>query len=126
VVLEAAAVPAGVELRVVDHGPGVPADQRDRLFEPFQRLGDTGGTGVGLGLAVAHGFVAAMGGTIAADETPGGGLTMRLVLPVPAAPLAASAQDPSSSTSPTSTASPAEGVASADSTAPTGSTTVVP
>ena len=71
-----------VRLRIVDHGPGVPADQRERLFEPFQRLGDTSGTGVGLGLAVAHGFVAAMGGTITPSETPGGGLTMELALPV--------------------------------------------
>jgi two-component system sensor histidine kinase KdpD len=69
--------PTGVELRVIDHGPGVPAARREQLFEPFQRLGDTGGDGVGLGLAVAHGFVAAMGGAIEADETPGGGLTMR-------------------------------------------------
>jgi two-component system sensor histidine kinase KdpD len=71
-----------VELLVRDHGPGIPAEDRGRLFEPFQRLGDQGGTGVGLGLAVAHGFVHAMGGTIDAEETPGGGLTMRLALPI--------------------------------------------
>ncbi|WP_426571523.1 DUF4118 domain-containing protein [Aquihabitans sp. McL0605] len=71
----------GVELSVADHGPGVPEAQRHRLFEPFQRLGDTGGSGVGLGLAVAHGFISAMDGTIAADDTPGGGLTVRIVLP---------------------------------------------
>jgi len=71
-----------VRLRVVDHGPGVPTDQHERLFEPFQRLGDTTGSGVGLGLAVAHGFVAAMGGTIRPSETPGGGLTMEISLPV--------------------------------------------
>jgi two-component system sensor histidine kinase KdpD len=69
-----------VTLSVIDHGPGVPADQRARLFEPFQRLGDTGGGGVGLGLAVAHGFVAAMGGRIDPVDTPGGGLTMRIAL----------------------------------------------
>ena len=81
--VECVAAPAGetVELRIIDHGPGVPADERARLFEPFQRLGDTGGTGVGLGLAVAHGFLTAMGGSIAADETPGGGLTMVIALP---------------------------------------------
>lgn len=86
--LEAAAAGEGdrVELRVIDHGPGVEPAQRDRLFEPFQRLGDTGGSGVGLGLAVAHGFLAAMGGTIEAVETPGGGLTMAIALP--AAPAA--------------------------------------
>jgi len=72
-----------VELRVVDHGPGVPADDRERMFEPFQRLGDqSAGTGVGLGLAVARGFVEAIGGELGADETPGGGLTMVVSLPL--------------------------------------------
>lgn len=85
--LRAEARPPRVELSVVDHGRGVPATERDRLFEPFQRLGDSGGTGVGLGLAVAHGFVSAMGGTIVPDDTPGGGLTMRIALPAaPAVP----------------------------------------
>ncbi len=70
------------ELDVVDHGPGIPPEDHERLFEPFQRLGDTGGTGVGLGLAVAHGFVTAMGGTITPLPTPGGGLTMRIALPL--------------------------------------------
>jgi two-component system sensor histidine kinase KdpD len=70
-----------VHLTITDHGPGVAADQHEQLFEPFQRLGDTGGSGVGLGLAVAHGFVNAMGGSIRAEDTPGGGLTLRLTLP---------------------------------------------
>jgi two-component system sensor histidine kinase KdpD len=66
-----------VELRVVDRGPGIPSDQRDRVFEPFQRLGDRPtGDGVGLGLAVARGFVDAMGGQISIEDTPGGGLTV--------------------------------------------------
>ncbi|HSL10323.1 MAG TPA: DUF4118 domain-containing protein [Actinomycetota bacterium] len=66
-----------VELRVVDRGPGVPPGERDRMFLPFQRLGDRPGTnGVGLGLAVARGFVEAMGGRVAIEDTPGGGLTM--------------------------------------------------
>jgi two-component system sensor histidine kinase KdpD len=73
-----------VELRVVDHGPGVPPGDRDRLFEPFQRLGDAGGGGVGLGLAVARGFLDAMHGQIIPEDTPGGGLTMRIHLPVAA------------------------------------------
>ena len=63
-------------IRVVDTGPGVPSAQRDRLFEPFQRLGDVPrGEGVGLGLAVARGLTEAMDGTLTAEDTPGGGLT---------------------------------------------------
>jgi two-component system, OmpR family, sensor histidine kinase KdpD len=69
-----------VRLRVVDHGPGVPAPDRGRIFEPFQRQGDVG-TGVGLGLAVARGLTEAQGGTLEAGETPGGGLTMVIELP---------------------------------------------
>ncbi|MFF5444251.1 ATP-binding protein [Streptomyces sp. NPDC012888] len=66
-----------VELRVVDRGPGVPDEAKERIFEPFQRHGDAPrGTGVGLGLAVARGFTEAVGGTLAAEDTPGGGLTM--------------------------------------------------
>ncbi|MEV0410712.1 sensor histidine kinase KdpD [Streptomyces sp. NPDC050448] len=71
-----------VELRVVDRGPGVPDEAKDRIFEPFQRHGDAPrGAGVGLGLAVARGFTEAVGGTLTAEDTPGGGLTMVLSLP---------------------------------------------
>ncbi|MFB0626795.1 DUF4118 domain-containing protein [Streptomyces sp. AB3(2024)] len=70
-----------VELRVVDRGPGVPDEAKDRIFAPFQRYGDAPrGTGVGLGLAVARGFAEAMDGTLTAEDTPGGGLTMVLTL----------------------------------------------
>jgi two-component system sensor histidine kinase KdpD len=69
-------------LRVVDHGPGVAEDQRDKIFDPFQRLGDNSSGGVGLGLAVAKGFMTAMGGELSIDETPGGGLTVTLSLPL--------------------------------------------
>ena len=66
-----------VQLRVIDAGPGIPAERRDEVFVPFQRLGDVDNTtGVGLGLALAKGFVEAMGGTLEAEDTPGGGLTM--------------------------------------------------
>ena len=69
-----------VELRVIDRGPGVPLEERDRMFQPFQRLGDAGSPdGVGLGLAVARGFVEAMGGDLLIEDTPGGGLTMVMV-----------------------------------------------
>ncbi len=68
-----------VVLDVVDHGTGVPAGLKERIFEPFARL-DERSPGVGLGLAVAKGFAEAMGGTIVAVDTPGGGLTVRVTL----------------------------------------------
>ena len=72
-----------VDLRVIDRGPGVAPGLREVMFLPFQRLGDQpNGNGVGLGLAVAHGFLDAMGGSLVAEDTPGGGLTMVLSLPV--------------------------------------------
>jgi two-component system sensor histidine kinase KdpD len=70
-----------VLLEVVDHGPGVPDEQKERIFEPFARVGDRH-PGVGLGLAVAKGFAEAMGGRIMAADTAGGGLTVRIALPV--------------------------------------------
>ncbi len=74
-----------VELRVIDCGPGVAEADRDRMFVPFQRLGDTdAATGVGLGLAVSRGLTEAMGGTLEPGQTPGGGLTMTISLPVAA------------------------------------------
>ncbi|MFJ3788136.1 ATP-binding protein [Kitasatospora sp. NPDC090091] len=74
--------PARVELRIVDRGPGVPEEAKERIFAPFQRYGDAPrGAGVGLGLAVARGFVEAMDGTVSAEDTPGGGLTMVVTLP---------------------------------------------
>jgi two-component system sensor histidine kinase KdpD len=79
--VEAREVGARVDLLVVDRGPGVPEDDRERVFAPFQRLGDTGSTGVGLGLAVARGFVEAVGGQLTLEETPGGGLTVVVTLP---------------------------------------------
>ncbi|MEN8652455.1 ATP-binding protein [Streptomyces sp. 21So2-11] len=77
----ASALGARVELRVTDRGPGVPDDGKERIFEAFQRYGDAPrGSGVGLGLAVARGFVESMGGTLTAEDTPGGGMTMVLTL----------------------------------------------
>ena len=80
-----------VELRVIDRGPGIPADDRARVFAPFQRRDDHGvsdGTGVGLGLAIARGFVEAMHGTVTLDDTPGGGLTATVGLPIASTRLA--------------------------------------
>ncbi|MFF4805261.1 ATP-binding protein [Streptomyces sp. NPDC001351] len=82
VLVTASTLAGRVELRVVDRGPGLPADGRDRLFEPFQRLGDTDNTtGLGLGLALARGLTEAMDGTLTPEDTPGGGLTMVVSLP---------------------------------------------
>ncbi|WP_103512460.1 sensor histidine kinase KdpD [Streptomyces sp. SM13] len=81
VAVAASALGGRVELRVVDRGRGVPDEAKERIFEPFQRYGDAPrGAGVGLGLAVSRGFAESMGGTLDAEDTPGGGLTMVLTL----------------------------------------------
>ena len=73
-----------VLITVVDEGPGIPRGAEEQLFAPFQRLGDHDNSiGVGLGLSVARGFVEAMGGTISATDTPGGGLTVEVDLAAP-------------------------------------------
>jgi two-component system sensor histidine kinase KdpD len=83
----AAAGAESAKLAVIDHGPGVTADQRQQLFTAFQGLDDRSPrVGIGLGLAVARRFAEAMDGALAADESPGGGLTMRLRLPLAATP----------------------------------------
>jgi two-component system sensor histidine kinase KdpD len=81
---EVRAVVAGdrVEISFVDHGPGIPAQDWDRVFQPFQRLGDTpAGAGVGLGLALVRGLTEAMQGQVRPAHTPGGGITMMVSLP---------------------------------------------
>jgi len=80
--VEAASIGHDVHLRVVDRGIGIASDERGRVVQPFQRLGDAPvGDGVGLGLSIANGFVTAMGGSLMLDDTPGGGLTVTIVLP---------------------------------------------
>jgi two-component system, OmpR family, sensor histidine kinase KdpD len=74
-----------VVLEVTDHGRGVPDEAKERIFEPFTRVGERRPGGVGLGLAVARGFAEAMGGRIEAKDTPGGGLTIAVTLPAASA-----------------------------------------
>ena len=71
-----------IDVRVIDHGPGIRSADRERVFQPFQRVVDhrRDGSGVGLGLAIARGFVEAMGGEVTIEDTPGGGTTMVLSL----------------------------------------------
>ncbi len=70
-------------LHVVDHGPGIREERRTEVFTAFHQLDDRGpGSHVGLGLAIVHGFTEAMGIAVQPSTTPGGGLTMTLVLPL--------------------------------------------
>lgn len=80
--VDAAFIDDHIDLRVIDTGPGIPIAFRGQVFEPFQRLGDRGANGVGLGLAVARGFITAMAGSLTVEDTPGGGTTMVVSLPV--------------------------------------------
>jgi two-component system sensor histidine kinase KdpD len=80
--IEAGAVAGRVDIRVMDRGPGIRRQDRDAVFQPFQRLGDSDNlVGVGLGLAVARGFVEAVGGDLDIEDTPGGGCTMVVRIP---------------------------------------------
>ena len=82
VLIRATVQGSSVAIEVVDHGPGVAPERITEIFAPFQHFGDRTTTGVGLGLAIAKGFTEAMGGTLAASHTPGGGLTMTITLEV--------------------------------------------
>jgi two-component system sensor histidine kinase KdpD len=72
--------------RVVDHGPGIPSDELERVFEPFYRGVGPARSGAGLGLSIARGFVEANGGRIWAESRPGQGATFAIALPVAAVP----------------------------------------
>ena len=96
--IEAGAFGDRIDLRVVDRGPGIPVGRLEQVFAPFQRLGDTdAGTGVGLGLAVARGFVQAMRGTVEIEDTAGGGTTVVIGLPAATGTTAAGPQPARSS-----------------------------
>jgi two-component system sensor histidine kinase KdpD len=74
-----------LQVRVIDHGPGIDEERRTRMFAPFQHDSDTSDSGgIGLGLALSRGFAEGMGATLEAEDTPGGGLTMVIGLPVDA------------------------------------------
>ena len=85
-VVRAASEGHRIVLRVVDNGPGIDSKDRDRVFVPFQRLGDTTPSGLGLGLALSRGLVEAMAGSLELHGTPGGGLTVVISLPAVPAP----------------------------------------
>ena len=85
--IDAAEVRGRIDLRVVDRGPGIPVASRAAVFEPFQRLGDRShDAGAGLGLAIAKGFVEVTGASIDVDDTPGGGATFTIHLPIAGRP----------------------------------------
>jgi two-component system sensor histidine kinase KdpD len=83
VVVNGSVIGRRLQIRVVDRGIGVPDPAKEQMFAPFRRIGDTErGDGVGLGLAVARGLTEAMDGTLSAEDTPGGGLTIVIDLPL--------------------------------------------
>lgn len=81
VVVEPAA--EACRIRIVDHGPGIPLEDRPRLFARFERADRTGVKGTGLGLAIAKRVVDMHGGSIRIEDTPGGGCTFVIELPRP-------------------------------------------
>jgi two-component system sensor histidine kinase KdpD len=81
--ITAGEVAGRIDLRISDRGPGIPADARETVFQPFQRMGDSPNReGVGLGLAVARGLLEAMGNELVIEDTPGGGTTMVIAMKI--------------------------------------------
>ncbi len=75
------AVPEGVEIEVIDDGPGLPSEIRDKIFDPFFTTKPPG-QGTGLGLSISHGIVQDHGGRIDVESTPGHGACFRIILPL--------------------------------------------
>lgn len=73
----------GMSITIRDHGPGVAEDVVDRLFEKFYRTPGVREGGTGLGLSIARGFIEAQGGKITSYNADGGGLALRIFLPLP-------------------------------------------
>lgn len=84
VVVEVARTANGPTMSVTDNGPGVPADQRERIFEPFVRLPPSPRGGTGLGLAIVRRTVESHGGTVTCDPSPTGGARFTMRLPADA------------------------------------------
>jgi two-component system sensor histidine kinase KdpD len=80
--VQVTSTPSRALVRVVDHGPGVSSEDRERIFEPFQRGGTGDGRGAGLGLAIARGFAEANDASVWAESRPGQGATFVLALPI--------------------------------------------
>ena len=78
--------PGGVEVRVADHGPGIPSGEEARIFEKFYRVNPGQGGGVGLGLAICRGIVMAHGGQLFVQNRDGGGAVFRFRLPIDSEP----------------------------------------
>jgi two-component system sensor histidine kinase KdpD len=78
----AGAVGGQLEVLIVDRGVGIPPSQRAEVLRPFQRLDDDHSTGIGLGLSIVVGFTELLGGSLRLEDTPGGGLTVVLGLPL--------------------------------------------
>lgn len=83
VVLSVSRFASTADIRIIDTGPGISEQRRGEVFVPFQRLGDTDNqAGLGLGMALSKGFAEGMGGTLDVEDTPGGGATMVITLPL--------------------------------------------
>jgi len=82
ITVRVAAEREGVTFRVVDHGPGIPADVQAWIFEPFERFDADSGVGTGLGLPVSRRLAELLGGRLTVESRVGEGASFTLTLPV--------------------------------------------